>query len=194
MPNKIDVYDSHNRPTGEHISIGTAIHDGTYHHGVSIVVVNTTGHVIVQKRSETMYMNPGQLDISCGGFVDHGETPEQSAVRELYEELGIRIHQQQLQLTRIYHKRVRIKHKNIYNRAFIYCYVVIVPAEGTQLKIQQSEVAWARFIPLTDARRLIRRHYLRHLGRLQPAYNFYARNLRDASKLVKSKLKSTSED
>jgi isopentenyldiphosphate isomerase len=45
--------------------------------------------VIFQRRSTAKRVSPGVLDISASGHVTHGDTVEETAVRELAEELGI---------------------------------------------------------------------------------------------------------
>ncbi len=75
--------------------IGTAtrkeIHRrGLMHRAVHIFVFNEEGEIYVQRRSGSKDRHPLKLDSSAAGHVDPGETYEQTAVRELQEELGIR--------------------------------------------------------------------------------------------------------
>ncbi|MDP2860775.1 MAG: NUDIX domain-containing protein, partial [bacterium] len=51
---------------------------------------NPRGQVLWQKRSLKKDNSPGYWDMSCGGHVPTGETPEETLKRELKEELGIR--------------------------------------------------------------------------------------------------------
>ena len=48
------------------------------------------GDLYVQKRTLTKDVYPGYYDVATGGVLQAGETYEQSAERELAEELGIR--------------------------------------------------------------------------------------------------------
>jgi len=75
--------------------IGTAtraeIHrQGLMHRAVHIFVFNPRGEIYVQRRSSSKDRHPLKLDSSAAGHVDPGETYQQTAVRELQEELGIR--------------------------------------------------------------------------------------------------------
>jgi len=61
------------------------------HRSVHILVVNARGEIYLQKRSPTKDVQPGRWDTSAGGHLAPGETYEQAAVRELAEELGVRV-------------------------------------------------------------------------------------------------------
>ncbi len=55
-----------------------------------ILVFNRAGEILVQKRSDTKDWCPGLYDLAAGGIVQEGESYDQSAGRELEEELGVR--------------------------------------------------------------------------------------------------------
>ena len=55
---------------------------------VRIFVCNELDEVIVQKRSQHVYL-PGLLDTSAGGHVDSNETYDEAIARELAEEVGV---------------------------------------------------------------------------------------------------------
>ena len=54
-----------------------------------ILVFNTEGRLLVQRRTPTKDQYPGLLDFTAGGVVVFDETYETSASRELNEELGV---------------------------------------------------------------------------------------------------------
>ena len=60
------------------------------HRGCYILVFNLTGDLFVQKRTMTKDVYPGYYDVAAGGVVLAGESYEESAERELAEELGIK--------------------------------------------------------------------------------------------------------
>ena len=62
---------------------------GLRHRSVHILVFNSEGELYLQKRSSTKDVNPGLWDTSAAGHVDFGESYEESARRDLVEELGI---------------------------------------------------------------------------------------------------------
>ncbi len=178
MANNIDILDEHGQQTGRQASISAALTGGLWHAGAHVVVCSQDGHIIVQKRSAAMQMNPSLLDMSCGGFVDTGETPEQAAIRETKEELGITIAASQLRPLGTHYKNHAWPKQGIHDRAIIYCYQVVLDRRDITISVQQSEVEWARFVPLRQVKRLIRLHRLKNLGRIEPQYSFYRQLLK----------------
>jgi mutator protein MutT len=67
--------------------------DGRKHAAVALTVVDHgdgVGAVILTKRSPKLKSHAGQWAIP-GGRIDPGETPEQGALRELHEEVGLEV-------------------------------------------------------------------------------------------------------
>ena len=54
---------------------------------VNILIFNTYGEVIVQKRSFDKNHNPGLLDKSVGGHIQFGDTPDYTVMMETIQEL-----------------------------------------------------------------------------------------------------------
>ncbi len=59
------------------------------HRAVHVLIFNRRGEVFLQKRSIWKDTQPGKWDSSAAGHVDAGESYEESARRELREEIGI---------------------------------------------------------------------------------------------------------
>ncbi len=59
------------------------------HRSVSILVFNDWGELYLQKRSATKDTDPGIWTVSASGHVEVGDNYEETAHRELREELGI---------------------------------------------------------------------------------------------------------
>jgi len=59
------------------------------HRSVAVIVTTSNGRLVVQRRADTKDLSPGWWDIGAGGVVTAGERRDDSARRELYEELGV---------------------------------------------------------------------------------------------------------
>ena len=63
--------------------------EGLLHRVTYLLVFSSDGKILVQTRTGEKDVYPGYLDFAAGGVVLEGESYEQSAQRELEEELGI---------------------------------------------------------------------------------------------------------
>ncbi|MDR2982373.1 MAG: NUDIX domain-containing protein [Puniceicoccales bacterium] len=85
-----DVVDADDRVIGQNIR--SEVHRlKLMHRAVHVFVFDSNGRVYLQKRSMLKDTCPGLYTTSCAGHVDAGETYDIAVVRELDEELGIRL-------------------------------------------------------------------------------------------------------
>ena len=85
-----DLYDRELRPLGRTIErIGdTRLHEGEFHYVVNILSMNAQGRILITKRHpDKPYGNMWEI---TGGSLLAGESVKDGAVRELYEETGIK--------------------------------------------------------------------------------------------------------
>ena len=86
---RVVIVDEKNRVIGQssrrEMRRNNLIHRATY-----ILVFNRRGELFVQRRTLSKDIYPGFYDLAAGGVVQAGESYEESARRELWEELGIR--------------------------------------------------------------------------------------------------------
>lgn len=61
------------------------------HRVTNIAIFNAKGDILLQKRSKYKDMYPEMYTLSASGHVSKGETYEQAAEREIFEELGIHV-------------------------------------------------------------------------------------------------------
>ncbi len=88
--------DEHNNVIGS-ISRGEA-HEkpGVFYRTIYVLVKDENDKVLIQQRSATKDLYPNCWDISVGGHVNFGKTYEETAVRELDEELGLELKEEDL--------------------------------------------------------------------------------------------------
>ncbi|CCF64117.1 NUDIX domain-containing protein [Nocardia cyriacigeorgica] len=85
----IAVYDSGGREIGAE-DRAVVYRDGLWHASAGVLVRSGDGRSIyVHRRTDTKMVFAGMHDCLAGGVVAPGESPLQTAVRELAEELGI---------------------------------------------------------------------------------------------------------
>ncbi|MGE0822238.1 MAG: NUDIX hydrolase YfcD [Candidatus Binatia bacterium] len=138
----VAIVDEHNTVVGavprREMRAKNLLHRSTY-----ILVFNSQGAIYVQKRTMTKDVFPGYYDPATGGVVLAGESYEESAVRELAEEMGIR----DIPLTRLFDFYFADEHARVWGGAFSCVY------DGP-LVLQQEEVEYVeRMTPQEILRR-----------------------------------------
>jgi len=88
------------------------------HRAVHVLLFNSEGELLLQKRSENKDIQPGKWDTSVGGHLDPGENYKIAACREMHEELGVG----GIPLAELYHSKIRntIESENIFTYLTIY--------------------------------------------------------------------------
>lgn len=62
-----------------------------FYRTIAVLVFNDQNQVLLQQRSATKDLYPNCWDLSVGGHVDFGQTYEETATKELGEELGVKV-------------------------------------------------------------------------------------------------------
>ena len=113
--------------------------DNEYSMSTFIWIVNKDGKLLVQLQSKQDDNKPGTYGIT-GGAVDAGETSLEASIRELNEELGVKISKEQL----IYIASERRKKK------FFEYYMLELNIDINDLVLQKDEVEKVEWITLDE--------------------------------------------
>ena len=127
---------------------------GLWHHGADVWIYNSKGEVLVQKRSMKKRTNPGLWTGSATGHVPAGETPRQSAVRELYEEIGVSAKPKELKeiIKTILVEEIGSRY---HNREHLHVYLCKRDVDARNFKLQKEEVSAVKFVPFSRFRKEI---------------------------------------
>ena len=138
----VSIVDCANRVVGE-LPRPQMRRQGEMYRVTHILVFNAAGEILVQRRTDGKDQYPGLLDLAAGGVVLAGESYEQSAARELEEELGV-----SAPLTAHFdlwfEDAVGATPKRSWGRVFT-C------THDGPFSLQASEVVSAEFMPVEDA-------------------------------------------
>lgn len=136
-----DLYTSDRQPLGRKIRRGEPIPRGEYHIVVQIMTVNNNGEILLTQRVPEK-TSGGRWECS-GGCAVSGETSRQAAVRELYEETGLKVSP----------KDIRLEWTLTTDSMLRDFYVVNKDAPLEKMKLQTVEVCaakWVSFERLTE--------------------------------------------
>jgi isopentenyldiphosphate isomerase len=107
---KWDVYDENGINTGKVTVRGQdSLRAGEFHLVVHIWILSSAGNILIQRRSDTKKLMPGEW-AATGGAAISGEDSFTAASRELFEELGIESDKLTLKnLLRIYQHSIKLR-------------------------------------------------------------------------------------
>ena len=140
-----DLYDKYRKPLGRLHERGRHLEKGTYHLAVGIWTVNDKNEVLITLRAPEKHDWPDMWENTAGSVLA-GETSLQGAVRELYEETGIRVNEDEL--TFIATERTR--------NAFGDCYMVRKNVPISNLCLQKGETCDAKWVSLSELDEMIK--------------------------------------
>ncbi len=130
------IVDELNRPIGE-ASRSRMRRDRLIHRATYILLFNSQGQIFVHKRTADKDLYPSHYDVAAGGVVLSGETWQQAAERELYEELGVK--------GTSLNYEFEFYHENDTNRVWGRAYTCVWDGP---LVLQEEEVAEGLFLPV----------------------------------------------
>ena len=145
-----DIVDENGIPTGRTIERSQAHAEGIRHRTAHVWIVkkeNKRTYVLLQKRASNKDSFPGRFDTSSAGHVKAGDEPLHSALRELYEELGINAAEEDLtfldKFVVGYEKEFHGKMFKDNEIAFVYAYTKPVDISSLTLQTEELEtVEW----------------------------------------------------
>jgi len=172
---KLDVFDENGNLTGEVKDRRLIHHDGDWHKAVHIWIINDKDQILLQRRVAWKDSNPNMLDISSAGHVIAGDSSLSAAIRELQEELGLKIKPEDLQFVK------RIKKQSKYTPTFInneFDDMFILKTEKTvsEMKIQKEEVAEVFFVSFEKFREMVEKkdpELLQHTEEFEILFDYF---------------------
>ena len=109
--------------------------------------------MLIQRRANDKHTWPGLLDIPAAGHINLGETPEEAAIRETKEEIGLDILAQDLVPVGVHHAHLTAPNGVIENE-FQFLYLLELRGNHT-FNLQTSEVSELLWMPFTEFKKQI---------------------------------------
>lgn len=159
----LDIVDENGKPTGETVERKTAHSERIRHRTAHVWIVRKSdegAEVLLQKRAMNKDSFPGRYDTSSAGHIQAGDEPEESAIRELHEELGIKASVDDLQFVDTF---VIQYEKEFYGKMFkdseiAFVYVYTKPVNIDELTLQKEELDGVEWFNLEYVYEECRKH------------------------------------
>ncbi len=150
----LEIVDEENNLTGKTEERDIVHAKGLWHREIAVWIMNEKGEVLLQKRSPNKKQGANNWSTSCAGHIDIGEEPIKSAIREIREELGIPVKEDDLKhLFTAKNKRVLT---NSFNNIFCYLYFLKVNTSIEEFTIDTEEVSEIKYIPFEEFEQLVK--------------------------------------
>ena len=143
---KWDLYTKDDKKTGKIVDKGALIPEGYYHIIDETLIKHTDGTYLVMQRSYDKKEYPGKYEGSCGGSIKAGETKEEGAIREVFEESGLVINE----VTPTYY----FIQKDV--PAINQGYLAIISAKDKTIKYQKEETINHKWLTLKELKAFIK--------------------------------------
>lgn len=147
MDELVDILDSKGNFTGETAMKSHAHLMGLFHSTVHVWLYTKEGKVLIQQRGKDKDTHPLLWDVSVAGHIGAGEDIELSAVREVEEEIGLKIDKEDLKKIGIF-KSIQKHRKDLVDCEFHHTFLCELRAPLNSLQKQESEVEELQLIPL----------------------------------------------
>ncbi len=153
MAEIIDIVDENGIPTGETVVREVAHEQGIRHRTSHVWLLRHregTLQVLLQKRSPDKDSFPNQWDISSAGHIPAGDDWKESAIRELSEELGLTVDENNLIDAGLYRISADdVFHgKSFHDRQVSRIFLLFSDLDESAFKIQKEELSEIRWFDL----------------------------------------------
>jgi len=163
----LDIVDEQGNPTGKTVEREKAHREGIRHRTSHVWLLRRHRgkvEILLQKRSSGKDSFPGCYDISSAGHIPAGVDYIPSALRELWEELGVEAEGSELQYCG---KRFIYYEEMFYGEPFIdnqvsNIYILWLDREAEDFTLQKEEVEEVKWFGFEECVELVRRNGIPH--------------------------------
>ena len=133
----LDVVDEYGNLTGE-VMEREKVHDlNLLHWEIAVFVINNKKQILLQKRAATKRFNPNKWGL-CAGHVNSGQGIDDTALKEVEEEIGLKLASDELHIL----EKMEVKKRKT-NSHLTRIYYVVCNEENFIIQTEElSEVKW----------------------------------------------------
>jgi len=151
----IDIVDKNGIPTGVAVPKFEIHSEGHLHNTAHIWFYTSDGRILLQQRAASKSIYPLLWDVSVAGHIDSGETPEQAAVRETKEEIGIDVSEEKLTKIGVF-ECFQSYSNGIKDNEFHNTFIAEINMDIEDLIPQKDEVEALKFVSIEQFHNLLK--------------------------------------
>lgn len=152
---KIDVLDENGNQTGEVMTREEVHRLGLWHKCVHIWIINGKGEVLLQKRSAQKIMSPNKWTTATSGHLSAGDSNVQGAIRELSEEIGLQVNENELKYLFSVKESTINEEKHVIDNELIDVYLMKKEVDIKNLKLQEEEVSDVKWFSYEEFKKMV---------------------------------------
>ena len=158
MEEFLDVWDQNGTPTGRICNKDEVHQMGFFHPTVHVWFYTLTPTLLFQKRGANKQTFPNFWDVSVAGHVAAGESIIEGALREVKEEIGLKLNATDLHRIDV-RKNVNIFPNGITDCEFQHVFLSELKTNAQNLQIQKEEVDAVRLFTFEEIHTCIQRKH-----------------------------------
>ncbi len=152
---KIDVLDENGNQTGEVMTREEVHRLGLWHKCVHIWIINGKGEVLLQKRSAQKIMSPNKWTTATSGHLSAGDSNVQGAIRELSEEIGLQVNENELKYLFSVKENTINEEKHVIDKELIDVFLMRKEVDIKNLKLQEEEVSDVKWFSYEEFKKMV---------------------------------------
>lgn len=150
----LDVLDEKGNITGI-VKTREEVHKkGYWHRAINVFIINHQNQLLIQKRAANKKKHPNLWDYSCAGHLGRGESSVLGAIREIEEELGIKVEEKNMELVDTLKKEYSPK-PGFLEKEFQDIYLCLKDIKIEDITLQIEEVAEVKYIDFQEYKQRI---------------------------------------
>lgn len=154
MEEYIDIVTQEGIPTGQKELKSIVHQNGLFHHTAHVWLYTASGDVLLSQRSASKIICPLLWDVSVAGHIDAGESIINGALREMKEEIGLTLSENDLQKLGVFESFQKYGN-DIVDNEFHNTYIAELKVPLSVLKPQIEEVEALKLVSFTEFEHLL---------------------------------------
>ncbi|MRH99897.1 NUDIX domain-containing protein [Kriegella sp. EG-1] len=147
MDELIDILDANGNLTGKTAMKTDAHKNGWFHQTIHVWFYTLNGEILLQQRGKDKDTYPLLWDVSVAGHISAGETIKKAAIREIEEEIGIKLKTEQLEKIGVF-KSIHKHNDKLIDCEFHHTYISKLNIALEKLIKQESEIEELKLVPI----------------------------------------------